>query len=346
MTQEPQEPAVIEPPASTPKWREHAKTILPWAIAVAAIAYVFSRVPVSEAWAEAQSADLLGFTSVVFGAIVIWFAIESSLYSFLFTRFNADVSFREARSLRGMSYLLTPIHWNVGQAAVILRLRQTKDVPLIESTSTVMLYQGVDGMILAGLAALGMTLLPIPETSANDLSDERFWALCLIALTLLNFAVLRARWPNFRWLSWWRGISIHQAHRKVMPLDVAVLLLVKTAYHFIYILVFYFGMQAFGIDLPFALVLATTPIIQAVGGLPISPMGLGTQQAAMLYFFGSHFGGNADEAAIVAFGFSFPVALNLGRCLLGLFYLKDLAASRELTTKESDPSPAESANAS
>jgi uncharacterized membrane protein YbhN (UPF0104 family) len=340
-----------DPEASLPKgaiapWRKRAKAILPWAIAVAAIAYVFSRVPISEAWAEAQSADLFGFTCVVFGAIVVWFAIESSLYSFLFTRFNADVSFREARSLRGMSYLLTPIHWNVGKAAVILRLRQTKQVPVLEATSTVMLYQAVDGMILAGFAALGMTLLPFAEGSPDNLSQARFWALSLIGLTLFNFALLRARWPNFRWLAWWRGISLHLAHRKVMPLDFTLLLLGKTAYHFIYILVFYFGTQAFGIDLPFALALAATPIIQAVGGLPLSPMGLGTQQAAMLYFFGSRFGGNAEEATIVAFGFSFPVALNLGRCLIGLFYLQDLTASRALIAEDPGPAPAEPANVS
>ena len=31
--------------------------------------------------------------------------------------------------------------------------------------------------------------------------------------------------------------------------------------------------------------LATTPIIQAIGALPITPAGLGTQQAAMLYLW-------------------------------------------------------------
>lgn len=322
----------------TPTWRDRVKSVVPWFVAAGAIYYVFSRVPFAEAWAEAQSADLGRFLLVIGSAIGTWFLIESKLYSYLFTRFNAPVDFREGRSLRGMSYLLTPIHWNVGKAAVILRLRQTKDVPLLESTSTVMLYQGVDGMILAGLATFGMTLLPFVVADADDLSEQRSWALLIIVLTIVNLTVLRANWPTFKWLTWWRTISIHQAHRKIQLIDVALLLVGKTVYHFIYILVFYFGTQAFGIELPFALVLAATPIIQALGGLPISPMGLGTQQAAMLYFFGSRFGGNAAEAAIVAFGFSFPVALNLGRCMLGLIYLKDLTATRAHSSAKSEAS--------
>ena len=69
----------------------------------------------------------------------------------------------------------------------------------------------------------------------------------------------------------------------------------------------------------------------AVGGLPISPAGLGTQQATMLYFFGTRFGGTESEAAIIAFGFSFPVVLTVGRGLVGAFYLREFAAARSST---------------
>jgi len=321
--------------------KEEAKTFLPWLVAAGMIYWVFTRVPFVEAWEAARSADLAFFVGVMGCAILVWFAIESTLYAWLFTRFNAPVDRREARSLRGMSYLLTPINWNVGKAAVILRLKQTKDVPLLESTSTVMFYQAVDGIILAGLATAGMTLLPGLVSGAEDLSEPRGWALAIIGFTILNLTILRTSWPEFRWLRWWRDISIHRAHRRFEAHDLAILLVGKTAYHFLYIVVFYFGTMAFGIDLPFALALAATPVIQVVGGLPISPAGLGTQQAAMLYFFGTRFGGSDSEAAIVAFGFSFPVALTLGRCLLGLFYWRDFSAAREATDDVGEsPEPA------
>jgi uncharacterized membrane protein YbhN (UPF0104 family) len=62
----------------------------------------------------------------------------------------------------------------------------------------------------------------------------------------------------------------------------------------------------------------------AVAGIPITPAGLGTQQAAMLYFFSSY----GSEAAILAFALAFPVALTLARMPLGLLYIRDLAALR------------------
>jgi uncharacterized membrane protein YbhN (UPF0104 family) len=61
-----------------------------------------------------------------------------------------------------------------------------------------------------------------------------------------------------------------------------------------------------------------------LGTLPITPAGLGTQAAAMLFFW-SEYGGKAE---ILAFGLVFPVALTLSRCLVGLFYLGDLRALR------------------
>lgn len=314
-------------------FRELAKRILPWLVAAGLIYYVFTRVPFAEAWEAAQAANLGLFAGVMGTAVLAWFAIESTLYAWLFTRFNAPVDRAEARALRGMSYLFATINWNVGKAAVILRLKQTKDVPLLESTSTVMFYQSVDGVILAGFASAGMTLLPTLVEDAADLSEARGWALLVIALTVVNLVILRASWPTFRWLRWWRGISIHQAHRRFAGRDLAILVGGKMVYHFLYVLVFYFGTRAFGIDLPFALALAATPIVQVVGGLPISPAGLGTQQAAMLYFFGPRFGGTASEAAIVAFGFSFPVALVLGRCLVGVFYLKEFTAARSIAKR-------------
>jgi uncharacterized membrane protein YbhN (UPF0104 family) len=66
------------------------------------------------------------------------------------------------------------------------------------------------------------------------------------------------------------------------------------------------------------------------GAVPITPAGLGTQQAAMLFFFASY----GDEASILALGLTFPVALLLLRALLGLPYLKDLPRLRQAMAEQ------------
>ncbi|MEO2166949.1 MAG: hypothetical protein ABGY42_02310 [bacterium] len=61
------------------------------------------------------------------------------------------------------------------------------------------------------------------------------------------------------------------------------------------------------------------PLILLAGALPITPGGLGTQAAAMLYLWS----GTGDRAAILAFGLILPVALTGTRVLLGLPYLAE-----------------------
>jgi uncharacterized membrane protein YbhN (UPF0104 family) len=94
--------------------------------------------------------------------------------------------------------------------------------------------------------------------------------------------------------------------------------------------VFWLGSLSFGIELPLVLVVAATPAILLAGAIPITPAGLGTQQAAMLYFFSPY----GDEAAILAFGLTFPVALILFRCLIGLRYLGDLPKLRRAVAEK------------
>ena len=97
---------------------------------------------------------------------------------------------------------------------------------------------------------------------------------------------------------------------------------------------FWIGARAFGIQLPLALAMASVPPIMMAGALPISPAGLGTQAAAMLFFWSDY----GDKASIVAFGLVFPIALTVTRCLLGLLYVRDL---RTLRQPHPDPNDSE-----
>ena len=81
--------------------RARAKKVLPWLIAAGMIYYVFTRVPVAQAWEATRTANLGLFVAVMGTAILTWFAIESTLYAWLFTRFNAPIDRSEARALRG-----------------------------------------------------------------------------------------------------------------------------------------------------------------------------------------------------------------------------------------------------
>lgn len=101
----------------------------------------------------------------------------------------------------------------------------------------------------------------------------------------------------------------------------------KIAYQFVFVGVYAIGLRAFGLSPSLAHVMVATAILQAVGALPISPAGFGTQQAAMLFLFSDPAAGGADGPAILAFGFSLPITTMVMRGLLACLYLGDLRAT-------------------
>jgi uncharacterized membrane protein YbhN (UPF0104 family) len=297
------------------------KRVAPWLVAGGILYYLFTQVPFAQAVDAARSAHLELFLPVMFCVVVLWFLIDSAAFAFLFSRFNAVLSWTEARSLRGMTYLLTPINWNLGTAAVILHLRASKKVPALESTSTMFFYQTIDGMILGGCVLVGVQLLPdSPET--RSLRNIALVFECFQALVL---TVLMSRQPDWRWLERARSLRLFRSLRLASVGDLAVVLALKLFYFAAWIGLFWSGCHAFGVELPLYLAIAATPAVLMAGALPITPAGLGTQQAAMLYFFSPY----GDEAAILAFGLTFPVALVLFRCLIGARYMSDLPQLRK-----------------
>ena len=296
------------------------KKVAPWAVAGGILYYLFSQVPLADAWTATREARLEVFLPAMLVAVLLWFLIDSAAFAFLFSRFNAPLSWAEARSLRGVTYLATPVNWNLGTAAVILHLRTSKEVGALDSTSTMFFYQTIDGMVLAAYVLLGVVLLPeTPQTISL-----RNIAIGFEVFQIANLAMLMTRAPRWGWLERVRGFGLFRTHRGATVRDLFFLFAIKGLYFAVFVGVYWFGSLAFGIALPGVLAIASTPAILMAGAVPITPAGLGTQQAAMLYFFSPY----GDEAAILAFGLAFPVVLILFRCAVGLRYLGDLPKLR------------------
>lgn len=298
----------------------HLRRFGPWVLTAAIFAALFWKIPFGEAWGAAREARLDLFLPGVLAAVACWFWLESAAFSYLFTRFNATVSWAEARSLRGMTYLLTPINWNAGTAGIILHLRRSKSIGAIESSSSMLFYGLIDGLVLAGLALVGISLLP--ETP--EVVSLRGVAAAMEGFLIALLVLFMAPAPEWRWLRRLRGFAIFGSHGRARLRDLAWLILLRGAYFSIFVGFFWLGSHAFGVALPFGIAMASMPVILLAAGLPITPAGLGTQQATMLFFYSPY----GEQAAILAFGLAFPVAVTLARCLLGLTYLRGLARLR------------------
>jgi uncharacterized membrane protein YbhN (UPF0104 family) len=319
-TAESEPDGVFAPPPERRGLASRLRRILPWAVAAAILWVLFRRVPVADAWGAAGEARLEIFVPCILVAAIFWFLLESGAFAYLFSRFNATLSWAEARSLRGLTYLVTPINWNLGTASIILHLRRSKGVGAVESTSSMLFYATIDAIVLGSLALVGISLLPVSPV----IEQIRPFLLGFVAFEIAVLTLFMAPAPEWRWLLRIRSLRLFRTFGIAVWRDVALLALIRSAYFGGFVLLFWLGTRAFHVELPLGSAMASTPVILAAGGLPITPAGLGTQQAAMLYFFSSY----GSEAAILAFGLAFPVAITLARMPLGLLYIRDLAALR------------------
>lgn len=299
----------------TPRWR----TALGWAAAVGILSVLFWRIPIGETVDALKHANLALFLPAVAFAVIFWFLVESTAYSFLFTRFNTELSRREARSIRGLTYLITPIHWNAGTGAIILHLNRTKGVPALQATSTLLYYVIGDGLALAIFCLVGSYMMPESEIVRGI--TKVIVALGLFSVALL--AVLRIDEPRFAWVKRVGSWSIFWAHRQATMEDLIKVVAFRAVYFAGFVVVYWLGARAFHADVPLPFMAASVPAVLAASSMP-TPGGLGTQQAAMVYFY-APFG---TEAAMLAFALALPISIAALRAALGLLYVGDLRRLR------------------
>jgi uncharacterized membrane protein YbhN (UPF0104 family) len=309
-----------------------ARWALPWAIAGLLLFVLMRRVSPGILLATVRQARVDLFAVATLIAVTLWFLLESAALAYLFSRFNAPLSWREARSLRALTYLLTPINWNLGTGAMILHLRRAKGVAALEATSSVFFYGLIDGVVLASLSLAGVLALP----STAGLRSAAWTAGCLLATQLVLLALFMLPLPRWRWLGRLRSVRLFRTHGLASSWDTALLLTIRTLYFAGFVLFFWAGMRAFHVPAPLNQLAAGVPLVLLAGSLPITPGGLGTQQTLMLALFADY----GSEAQILAYGLAFPIALIVGRMPLALLYLRDLGELRPPAGRRPDDAQA------
>lgn len=298
-----------------------ARRVLPWLVAVGCLVWAFRIVPIADCLAALRGARLEVFLPLALSAVATWFLIDSAAYAYAFSRFNTPLSWRDARALRALTYLLTVLHWHVAKAAIVLRLNTTHGVGLVAGASTLLLYQTIGMLVLALFAIVGAWVLPPGGPRDELLTLAGLFAAGLLAALFL----LRRDGPRIALLDTLRRAPLLRAHHDVGLRDVLVIGSAKAAYQALFVFVYFVGLRAFGLSPSLVDVLVATPILQAIGGLPIAPAGFGTQQAAILFLFSSPEARGSDGPALLAFALALPITTLTARCGLACLYLGELS---------------------
>jgi uncharacterized membrane protein YbhN (UPF0104 family) len=272
---------------------------LPWLVAIAVLAYLFSTTNLAALGAQLRKVPITAYAAfIVLGAVANLLSDCLGTWK-VYQRIARDIDYRSIVVVRGASYLPTIVNYHVGQVYLTWLLARRHGVPVARAAAgTLLVYVTVLGGLVsmtAGVLAFGEHVQPWVRTSVF---------FCLAgAVVYVLFLVFSPRWVRER--------------RLVAPLFMAgirghiELLAWRTPHLLVLFASLYGSYEFFGIHIPLADALAVVPALLLVSAVPITPQGLGTRELvaiALLTRFASP--GIDARGAILAAGTSWSLAMS------------------------------------
>ncbi len=281
--------------------------VLPWVVTAGLLAWLFHRIDFAQFKAGVQGAAPWMVPVVLASVAAVYLADSFAIWK-TFGWFLTRMSFTDVLLVRGATYLLAAINYNVGQGAIVYFVHKNAGTTIIRGIATILLVLGVNVLALLFLTTGGIAVAPeLPHLV------KYFVALAWGGLAVyVALVAIRPRWldrPVFEVLLN-AGLGGHARALLVRLPHIAALMAFQ-----------YSALRAFGVEVPVGYAIATLPIAFFVAVLPISVQGLGTTQAMMIYLFGRYAPGK-QEAAIVAASLMAQAIAFAFQALLGVVCLR------------------------
>lgn len=299
--------------AVTIKIKSCLKVMAPWAAAFVILAVEFYNIDRKFFMASLKSAELSIYIPLVIFFIFLWFFIESFNLQMLYRYFGYKLQYKKMLEMRGATFLLMIVNYGLGAGGIAMYMKKYKGIPLLRSTSILFYYMVVESSGISFLAVTGFLL-------AGESSKIPYWVIYLSLYLFLFYIleiVLLKYIPPKGFLKKFISSRLVEPIRESTWMMFLGIFFQRMIYFMTFIIFFYFATRAFHMEIPLLALTALVPIIFFVGNIPITPFGLGTIQAGMLYFFKDY----GTEANILAMSIVYSVSLMFFRAIIGLFYL-------------------------
>lgn len=291
------------------------RVALPWAVGLAIVAALVARIDAAALLAALSGADLARYFPIAFAFIALWLALDSWILSRLFSALGPPIAWPRAAKLRAATYPLMSLSFHLGSAQWVASVAREQHSGLARCAGGMLVHYLADITALAAVAFAG--------TWTDGGSGVAHLRLPLAGIALGCGGVLLAGRLSRALL---RDRSGLDALASLPALGLVALVLGRAAFHTSSALFVFWSAPAFGLDAPLGALLGRMPIVLAVASLPISPGGLGTAHAAMLWLFE----GFGSEARILAFGLIYTFTLSVLRLPLGALAWWTLRGERRL----------------
>jgi hypothetical protein len=304
---------VPKPPRPRNRWPER---ILTWGVTLGLLWWVFRTVPLARVWQALQSAGpaaVVGVTALYF---VYTFAADTCATWATFGWFCAKLKLWDVMTIRGVTYLLQLVNYNVAQGGIIYFVVKRHGVGAARATGTILLTMGVLLVELLLLAAIGSMVADAGDLRLAVMRKVTTAGLLGFALYLVLIRVappVLARRPVLEPL-FTGGVA---GHFKALAVRVP-----HVAGHILFQWVL---LRMFGVAVPFSAAITLLPILFVVGWIPIAIQGLGTQQVAAIALLAGYATGTSAEeraAKVVACSLTMTTILLCFSAMTGLAFLR------------------------
>jgi len=298
--------------AAVPAPRGVLAKLWPWLVALAILAFLFTRIPPEGLFTAFKTGPWLSLGLYTLFQVALLLMVDAYATSVSL----AVTGFKQQFSLiflaRGATYILGILNYALGQGAFGFYLRRS-GVATVRAAGTILFLINVNIGVLLSVVAFGLLACKYPRQIHFDLSPLAY---VLLVGVIVYLAVILTR-PHFlrdyQLLAplWEAGVWGHvRAAGARLP-------------HVILLILTYWGaLRLCGIPVPLAQGMVLIPLVYIIGTLPIAPMGLGTSQAALVLLFSPYAPLSAPEAraaAMLAFGLMYYFFGIVAQALLGFW---------------------------
>jgi uncharacterized membrane protein YbhN (UPF0104 family) len=288
----------------------------PWLFAAVVLAWLFRVVPAHDLELALRRVSPASFVATLVIFVIATLSADSLATWTIYRRCLPDVPLRlgETFRMRGATYLLSVLHYGVGQGGMAYFLNRRYQVPIARAAGAVILTMGTNALTVAFCAVIGVVAGGAP---ANP--TLRAVVLALGCGLPAYLAVIAAR-PGFLTRIGLLRPLFDAGVRGHLAIGAARLphILVLVAGH-------YATMRLFGVDPPIDQALTLLPLVFIVGVLPISPSGLGTAQATAVFLFTRFAAGatvDEQQATVLAYSLSLHFGGMIGQAVTGMVFLR------------------------
>jgi hypothetical protein len=289
------------------------KRIIPWLVGCSILAYLIWRFDFYALLDALARADVALYMAVLIAFIIVNFLADAQNLYAIFSLYHNRIPFRDSVTIRGASYLLMIIDYTLGMGSVVYYLKQYKNISVSLGTGLMIFSFYITHVSLKLMALLGYIFtLGTPSPLLDKIA-----LICAVWLAFdFILFVFYKNVPNWSFFKKLKNLMFAKIFKESPISAYALNTAYRCVFYFTSVVFFFFAVKAFHMDIPFSAMAAYVPAILLIISIPISAFGLGTSQAAMLFFFKDY----GSPAQILAFSLVYSASMILGRGVVGAYY--------------------------